>query len=86
MIEKKTAKPNQGRFLPCFCLELTIVCGLQSWPHPLNCVCACVRLLFEGSYYFFRRAPCVATIRVRLLIGVRLFSNKYGNSHGYDDA
>ena len=25
--------------------------------HALNCVRACVRLLFEGGYYFFRRAP-----------------------------
>ena len=30
---------------------------------PLNCVRACVRLLFEGSYYFFHRAPCAATNR-----------------------
>ena len=48
-----------------------IVRGLRSWPHPLNYVCACVQLLFEGSYYFFRRAPCAATIRGRLLIGAR---------------
>ena len=33
------------------------------WPHPLNCVHACVRLLFEGGYYFFGGAPGAATIR-----------------------
>ena len=32
--------------------------GLRSWPRPFNCVRACVQLLFEGGYYFFRRAPC----------------------------
>ena len=57
-----SSKTKPRTFLPCFCLELMIVRGLQSWPHPLNCVRACVRLLFKGGYYFFRRAPCAATI------------------------
>jgi hypothetical protein len=74
MNEKIAAEPSQGRLLSCFCLELKIVHDLQSWPHPLNCVRACVRLLFEGSYYFFRRAPDAATIQGRLLIGVRLLN------------
>jgi hypothetical protein len=42
----------------------TIVHGERSWPHPLNCVYACVRLLFEGGYYFFRTALGAASIRV----------------------
>ena len=33
-------------------LLLTIVHHLQSWPHPLNCVRACVLLLFAGGYFF----------------------------------
>ena len=59
-------EPSKGRFLSCFFLEQTIIHCFRSWPHPLNCVCACVwlfraatisfaelkvRLLFEGSYY-----------------------------------
>ena len=45
---------------------------VRTWPHPLNSVHACVRLLFEVSYYFFGGAPGAATIRGRLLFGVRL--------------
>ena len=37
-----------------------------------SCVRACVQLLFKGSYYFFRRAPCAAILRGWLLIGVQL--------------
>ena len=44
--------------------------GVRTWPHPLNCVHACVRLLFEGGYYFFGGPPGAATIRGRLLFGV----------------
>ena len=69
---KTAAEPSQGRLLSCFCLELTIVHGVRTWPHPLNRVHACVRLLFEGGYYFFGGAPGVATIRGWLLFGVRL--------------
>ena len=54
------------------------MCGLQSWPHPLNCVCACLWLLFEGGYY--------AELLVQLLIYIMatnqgacgFYSNKYG--------
>ena len=74
--QKKGAELSQGRFLPCFscfCFELTIIHGLQSWPHLLNCIQ--VRLLFEGGYCFFRIAPYVATVRGWLLIRVRLIFN-----------
>ena len=67
---KTAAEPSQGR-LPS-CLKLTIVYGVRMWPHPLYCVHACVRLLFEGGYYFFGGPPGAATIRGRLLFGVRL--------------
>ena len=63
MIEKQQhVEPSQGRLLSCFCLELTIVHGVRTWPHSLNCVHACVRLLFEGGYY----------------LGCGIYSNKYG--------
>ena len=39
-------EPSKGRLLLCFCLELMIVHRLRLWPHQLNCVHACVRLLF----------------------------------------
>ena len=50
-------------------LELMIIYGVRTWPHPLNRVHACVQLLFEGGYYFFGEAP---GIRGRLLFGVWL--------------
>ena len=56
-------EPSQGLFPPCFCLELTIIHHLQLWPHSLNRVRACVRLLFKGGYYIFHRAAGVATIQ-----------------------
>lgn len=34
-----------------------------SWSHPLNCISACMLLLFEGGYYFFRQTPGRATNR-----------------------
>ena len=58
-----SSKTKPRTFLSCFCLKFMIVRGLQLWPHPLNYVCACVWLLFKGSYYFFCRAPCAATNR-----------------------
>ena len=39
------------------CPERASVFHMRSWPHPLNRVRACVRLLFEGGYYFFHWAP-----------------------------
>ena len=63
-------KPNT----PYFCLNRMIVCDLWSWPHPLNFIHACLWLLFEGSYYFFHRTRCVATIP---LVGVRLLYGTY---------
>ena len=36
----------------------------RTGPHPLIYVRECVQLLFEGGYYFFHRALCVATMRV----------------------
>ena len=61
MIEILAAEPSQGCFLPCFCLELTIVYGLQLWLHPLDCVQACVGLLFKGGELHMRSS--VATNR-----------------------
>ena len=53
---EKVEMPNldivKGYALPYFCLKLTIIHCLQSWPHPLNWVRTCVRLLFEGGYYY----------------------------------
>jgi hypothetical protein len=54
-----------------FYLKLTIVHGVRSWPHPLNCVRACVRLLFEGGYMFFGGAATnrgAASIRINMVI------------------
>ena len=39
----------------------SIVHDVRSWPHPLRCVRACVRLLFEGGYYFLGRVSGAAT-------------------------
>ena len=35
---------------------------------PLNCVHACVWLIFEGGYYFFHRAPGVASIGINTVL------------------
>ena len=74
VIEKRSSKklPRCSKTKPrpssvTVCPEQASVLYLWSWPHPLNRVCACVRLLFEGRYYFFRWAPGAATIWGRLL-------------------
>ena len=36
---------------------LMVVCGLHLWPYPLNCVCACMQLLFVSQ----RLLACMAT-------------------------
>ena len=54
------SKPNSR---PSFVTKQASSLHLWSWPHPLNRVRACLRLLFKGGYYFFRWAPGVATIR-----------------------
>ena len=53
VIEKRSSrsshaavKPIQDRLLSWFCPEQASALYLRSWPHPLNRVSACVRLLF----------------------------------------
>ena len=32
-------------------VHIAIANVVRMWPHPLNCIHACVRLLFKGGYY-----------------------------------
>ena len=69
---KKLPRCSKTKPRPSSVTEQASALYLRSWPHPLNRVRACVRLLFEGGYYFFRWVPGAATIRRRLLFEVRL--------------
>ena len=61
---------SHGCLLPWFGPRRASAFHLQSSPHPLNRVRACVRLLFEDGYYFFRRVPGAASIRINTVYSI----------------
>ena len=74
----KQLEPSQGRLLPCFCLNLTIIHHPQSRPHPLNCVCARHAATSRGWLLFLSQSfRCSyysreATIRGAVSIGINM--------------
>ena len=70
---------SKGCLLPCFCLKLMIVHCLQSWPHPLNWVHACMRLLYLRTAIIpFTELQVQPLFKGSYYLGCSYYSNKYG--------